>query len=76
MNLSKKGELLALGSALYLVGLEVEAQKDKLWEISKRPANGVVPINQELLDTLDAYNQAKEKFKQLEKRFLELEKEL
>lgn len=76
MNLSKKGELLALGSALYLVGLEVEAQKEKLWEMSEHPVNGKIPVTQELLDTLEAHERAKAEFSRLEKRFLELEKEL
>ena len=56
MKLSKKQELLALGSALYLVGLEVEGNRAKLQEIVDRPEGDEVnPITQELLDKVDAF---------------------
>ena len=38
MKLLKKEELLALGSALYLVGLEVEGNRSKLQEITDNTA--------------------------------------
>ena len=56
MKLSKKQELLALGSALYLVGLEVEGNRAKLQEIVDRhEGDEVIPITQELLDKVDAF---------------------
>lgn len=77
MKLSKKQELLALGSALYLIGLEVEGNRAKLQEIVDRhEGDEVIPITQELLDGANAFENAKREFARLEKKFLELEKEI
>lgn len=75
MKLSKKQELLALGSALYLVGLEVEGNRAKLQEIVDRyGGDQSIPITQELLDGVNAFESAKREFARLEKKFLKLEK--
>jgi len=78
MKLSKKGELLALGSALYLLGLEVDAAKFKLDEAIRQSeaTDGIVPATQELLDSISAYQTASKEFTRLEKRFLQLKKEI
>lgn len=77
MKLSKKEELLALGSALYLMGLEVEGSRARLQEL----AEGYeivedVPVTRELLDGMAAFERAKGEFDRLEKRFLKLKGEL
>lgn len=77
MKLSKKEELLALGSALYLMGLEVEGNRAKLQEIADR-YGGVenIPATQELLDGISAFENAEREFSRLEKRFLKLKQEM
>lgn len=77
MKLSKKQELLALGSALYLMGIEVEGNRAKLQEIADRyGADEIIPVTQELLDGIDAFENAKREFDRLEKKFLKLKQEM
>lgn len=77
MKLSKKEELLALGAALYLMGIEVEGNRAKLQKIvDQHQEDGSAPDTQELLDGIDAFENAKHEFARLEKRFLKLRKEL
>ena len=77
MKLSKKQELLALGSALYLMGIEVEGSRAKLQEITDRyGADEKIPVTQELLDGIDAFENAKREFDRLEKKFLKLKQEM
>lgn len=77
MKLSKKEELLALGSALYLVGLEVEGNRSKLQEITDQYGpDETIPPTQGLLDSLSAFEKSKNEFARLEKRFLTLKQGL
>lgn len=77
MKLSKKQELLALGSALYLMGIEVEGNRAKLQEIADQyEADETIPVTQELMDGINAFENAKRKFDRLEKRFLKLRQEM
>lgn len=77
MKLSKKQELLALGSALYLMGIEVEGSRAKLQEIADRyGADEKIPVTQELLDGINAFENSKREFDRLEKKFLKLKQEM
>lgn len=75
MKLSKKEELLALGSALYLLGLEIEASRVKLEELADA-AGEDTPAAEELAESMETYKRASDEFSRLEKRFLQLKKEL
>ena len=77
MKLSKKQELIALGSALYLMGIEVEGNRGKLQELAERyEGEEHMPVSQELLDGINALEAAKREFARLEKRYLKLKEEL
>lgn len=78
MKLSKKEELVALGSAMYLVGIEVEGNREKLKEMAYQYGGDdeILPVTQELMDTIYAFKNAKREFDRLEKRYLELMQEL
>lgn len=77
MKLSKKEELLALGSALYLMGLEVEGSRARLQELAEGyECAEAIPVTQELLDGIAAFEKAKGEFERLEKRFLSLKRDL
>lgn len=77
MKLSKKEELLALGSALYLMGIEVEGNRTKLQELASRyEGEENIPPAQELMDGISAFENAKREFERLEKRFLKLKQEM
>ena len=77
MKLSKKQELLALGSALYLMGIEIEGNRSKLQEILDRHARDEsIRVTQELLEGVTAFENANREFARLEKRFLKLKMEL
>lgn len=77
MKLSKKQELLALGSALYLMGLEVEGNRSKLQKIADQyDSDETIPVTPELLEGINAFERAKSEFARLEKRFLKLQQEL
>ena len=53
----------------------MEGDRAKLQEIVDRhEGDEVIPITQELLDKVDAFESAKREFARLEKKFLELEK--
>jgi len=70
MKLTKEEELLALGAALYLVGIEVEASRERLEELFAR---GVPLSAPETLSANDEFNRLSWKFTQLEERYLGLE---
>lgn len=77
MKLSKKQELLALGSALYLIGLEVEANRSRLQAIADRYEGAeTIPVTQELVDGINAFEHANREFSRLEERYLKLFNEL
>lgn len=77
MKLSKKEELVALGSLLYLIGIEIDGNRAGLQETVDRHG-GVesIPATQEVLDKIRAIENAEQEFTRLEKRFLELEREI
>lgn len=75
MKLSKKEELVALGSTLYLLGIEMEGNRAKLQEIADQHG-GDIPVTQELLDRVAAFENANREFTRLEKRYLKLKQEL
>lgn len=73
MKLSKKGELVAVGSALYLLGLEIEGNKAKLQEIADQYEEAErIPITQELVENVVAIEKARKKFAKLEERYKKL----
>ena len=73
MKLSKKGELVAVGSALYLLGLEIEGNKAKLQEIADQyEETERIPITQELVENVVAIEKARKKFAKLEERYKKL----
>lgn len=73
MKLSKKGELVAVGSALYLLGLEIEGNKAKLQEIADQYEGAEkIPITQELVENVVAIEKARKKFAKLEERYKKL----
>ena len=77
MKLSKKEELVALGSLLYLIGIEIDGNRAGLQEIVDRhKGEESMPATQEVLDKIRAIENAKQEFTRLEKRFLELEREI
>lgn len=77
MKLSKKEELVALGSLLYLIGIEIDGNRAGLQEIVDRhKGEESMPATQEVLDRIRAIENAKQEFTRLEKRFLELEREI
>lgn len=71
MKLSKKEELLALGSALYLVGIEVEASRERLETLYEQ---GHSLCSKEILEETERFNRLSWRFTQLEERYLCLEK--
>ncbi len=71
MNVSKEEELLALGSALYLVGLEVEASRSRLSQLLD---NGLKLSSPELIEENKMFNRLSLEFCRLEERFLALKK--
>ena len=77
MKLSKKEELLALGSALYLLGFEIEGNRAKLQKIVDQHM-GVknIPVTQELMNSILAFENAQHKFAQLEEKYIRLRKDL
>lgn len=77
MKLSKKEELVALGSMLYLIGIEIDGNRAGLQEIvDQYEGEERMPVTQEVLDRIRAIENAKQEFTRLEKRFLELEREI
>ena len=70
MKLSKEEELLALGAALYLVGLEVEACRGRLEELFDQ---GVPLSAPETLAANAEFNKLSWKFTRLEEEYLLLE---
>lgn len=71
MKLSKEEELLALGAALYLVGLEVEASRERLEELFDR---GVPLSAPETLAQNQEFNRLSWKFTQIEERYIQAER--
>lgn len=77
MKLSKKEELVALGSMLYLIGIEIDGNRAGLQAIvDQYEGEESMPVTQEVLDKIRAIENAKQEFTRLEKRFLELEREI
>lgn len=77
MKLSKKEELVALGSLLYLIGIEIDGNRAGLQAIvDQYEGEERMPVTQEVLDRIRAIENAKQEFTRLEKRFLELEREI
>ena len=62
---------------LYLIGIEIDGNRAGLQEIVDRHG-GVesIPATQEVLDKIRAIENAEQEFTRLEKRFLELEREI
>ena len=73
MNISKEEELLALGSALYLLGLEVEASQSRLSQLFD---NGLKLSSPEMMEENKTFNRLSLEFCRLEERFLALKKEI
>lgn len=73
MNVTKEEELLALGAALYLLGLEVEASQSRL---SRFFDNGLKLCSPEIMEENKTFNRLSLEFCRLEERFLALEKEI
>lgn len=67
MKLSEKEELLALGSALYLLGLEVEASRERLEVLFEQ---GHSLCSQEALHENSTFNRLSFKFAQLEEQYI------
>lgn len=70
MELKKEEELLALGAALYLVGIEVEASRERLEELFDQ---GHPLCSEEILAEQSAFDRLSRRFMELEERFLALE---
>ena len=73
MNLSKQEELMALSSAIYLLGLEVEASRVRLEELLEGGSSLSSP---EMQGENAAFNRLSMEFSRLEERFLRLEEEI
>jgi len=73
MKLSKEEELLALGAALYLVGIEVEASRERLEELFEQGVSLSAP---ETLAVNDEFNRLSWKFIQLEEQYIRLEQKI
>ena len=70
MELSREEQLAALGAALYLVGIEVEASREQLEKLYQRG----VGLNEP--ETLSAYHQFNSwKFSQIEEHYLKMKGE-
>lgn len=73
MSVTKEEELLALGAALYLLGLEIEASQAKLSQFFDK---GLKLCSTEIIDENKAFNRLSLEFCRLEERFLALKKEI
>lgn len=73
MELTKKEELVALSSAMYLMGLEIEASRLKLEGFLEQ---GLTLSSQEILLENAVFNRLSGEFSRLEQRFLRLEQEI
>lgn len=73
MQLSKKEELVAVASAPYLVGLEVEAAREKLMQLYE----GGIPLSHpQMLTANIPFNRACIEFCRLEERYIALRTEI
>lgn len=73
MELTKKEELVALSSAMYLMGLEIEASRLKLEKLLEQ---GLTLSSQEILSEHAVFDRLSGEFSRLEQRFLRLEQEI
>lgn len=69
MKLSREEELLALGAALYLLGCEVEAGRERLADLVEK---GYSYASQEVTSEYTEFTRLSEKFKRLENQYLNL----
>lgn len=72
MKLSREEELLALGAALYLLGCEVEAGRERLTDLVEK---GYSFASQEVEAEYTEFTRLSKKFKRLENRYLNLKDE-
>ena len=72
MKLTKREELVALSSAMYLLGLEVEASRARLEGLLE---GGLSLASPEVRAENAAFDRLSTEFTRLEARFLQLEKE-
>ena len=73
MKLTKQEELMALSSAIYLLGLEVEASRVRLEELLE---GGLDLASPEVRAENETFDRLSVEFTRLEERFLHLEKEI
>ena len=73
MKLTKQEELMALSSAIYLLGLEVEASRVRLEELLE---GGLDLASPEVRAENENFDRLSVEFTRLEERFLHLEKEI
>ena len=72
MELSREEQLAALGAALYLVGIEVEASREQLEKLYQRD----VGLNEpETLSAYHQFNRLSWKFSQIEEQYLKMKGE-
>ncbi|MCI9242350.1 MAG: hypothetical protein HFF43_03085 [Lawsonibacter sp.] len=72
MELSREEQLAALGAALYLVGIEVEASREQLEKLYQR---GVGLNEPETLSAYHQFNRLSWKFSQIEEHYLKMKGE-
>lgn len=73
MELSKKEKLLAFGTGLYLLGLELDSCRAELEQLLEQGASLVSP---EVRKKNEAFNQMSLQFTQMEEKYLKLKEEL
>lgn len=71
MKLSKQEELIALAAALYLIGVEVEASRERLKELVEK---GYDYASREVKNEYTEFTRLSEKFGRVEERYLYLQK--
>lgn len=69
MKLSKKEEVIALSSALYLIGIEVEVSRERMEELYNQ---GIQLTDPETIKAKAEFDCLSWKFTQLEERYLQL----
>lgn len=73
MGVPKKEKLLALGAAIYLLGLELEHSRETLGLLLEQ---GLSLTSWEIHNQNAAFNQLSLKFTKLEEQYLQLKEEL
>lgn len=69
MELSREEQLVALGSALYLVGIEVEASRERL---EKLCGEGIGLSDPQVIEANAEFNRFAREFTRLEEQYLRL----